>query len=185
MAARVVSATFDLRHDCGKARDLRATDDTRAELRPDDAAMHKLFSPPQLAGRIEEREARRGAAAARRPVDLAVREHRDIALDERRSPLDRLEEDDTVDVSQLGLERMDELAHRLELTLDVPAELDEAWQIAGLHREGRLHRGIEGPGKGDGRHHPGRIEPLASHESRNVPKPNGRDAALFDQRHRR
>ena len=83
----------------------------------------------------------RGAAPARRAVDLAVREHGHVALGQR-TPAFLLPEGDAVHVAELGLERMDDLVLGLERALDLAAELDESRQLARLHL--LLERGIEG-----------------------------------------
>ena len=84
---------------------LGPVDDPRAELRADDAEVAEL-------GHVEQRHPRRRRAAAGRAVDLAVREHRDVALHGRRAVLLVLPEDDAVDAAELRLQRMDDLVVR-------------------------------------------------------------------------
>ena len=113
MLAGAERAPLDLRDDGRRSGDVGVADHPRAELRPDDAAVAELGSAGKAAGAVEEREPRRGSAAARRAVDLAVGEHGDVALREGILSL-LLPEDDAVDVAQLGLERVDELVLGLE-----------------------------------------------------------------------
>ena len=80
---------------------------------------------------VEQREPRRGAAAARRAVHLAVGEHRDVPLCERPLAL-VLPEDDPVHVAQLGLERMDDVVLGFERALELPAELDQPRKLPWL-----------------------------------------------------
>src|SRR5205823_9467165 len=101
------------------------------ELAADDAAMEERVAHGEPTFVVEQREPRRGAAAARRAVDLAVGEHRHVALGERRFAL-FLPEDDAVHVPKLRLARMDDLVPRFELGLDRPPELDQARQLRRL-----------------------------------------------------
>ena len=80
MSSDLVRASLDLGDDGRPTRDIRFTDDPREELRPDDAFVDERLAARQLAGFIEERKARRGAASAGRTVDLTIRKDRDIAL---------------------------------------------------------------------------------------------------------
>ena len=111
--------------------DLGVPDDAAAELRADDAQVPQLLATRKPSRAVEEREPRRGAAAARRAVDLAVGEHGDVALRERLLAL-LLPEDHAVDVAELGLERVDDVLPRLDLALELAAELDQARKLARL-----------------------------------------------------
>src|SRR5438876_11087873 len=130
----------------GRALDLRddgavdAVDDSPAELGADDRAVAELLPDRE----VEQREPRRRARAARRAIDLAVGEHRDVALRED-FPVLRLPEDHAVDVAQLGLVRVDDLVRSLEVALDRAAELDQPWELAGLDALGtrRVERAAE------------------------------------------
>ena len=73
--------------------------------------MAELLPARELTRRVEQREARRRAAPARRAIDLAVGEHRDVALNVLALALP---EDHAVDVSELGLDGVDELVLTLE-----------------------------------------------------------------------
>ena len=123
--AGAIGASLDLGDDRRDARDLGVADDAAAELGVDDAAVAKLVAARKPTRAVEEREPRRRSAAARRAVDLAVREHRDVALGQRALAL-LLPEDHAVDVAKLRLERVDDVLPRLELALELAAELDRA-----------------------------------------------------------
>ena len=100
---------------------------------------------------MEESQARRGPAAARRAVYLAVGEDGYVSLGEARA-FDVLEEDGTVDIPQPGLQGVDDLHWGVQLVLYLASYLDEAWQVGGLDREpqgARLHAGVEGSPKRD------------------------------------
>ena len=99
-------AALDLGDHGRDPRDLRAVHDPRAELGADDAQVPQLRAARELARPIEQREPRGRAAAARRAVDLAVREHGHVALHERRAVVHVLPEDHAVDVPELRLERV-------------------------------------------------------------------------------
>ena len=93
-----------------------------------------------------------------------------------------LPEDHAVDVPELGLERVDDLVRRLELGLDLAAELDQARQLArldallGATRRTRRRRRRRPPAGG---REPGRPD-----ERRHVPKADRADAAALDARDR-
>ena len=115
---------------------------TRAgELRVDDAAMTKLLAAGQATRTVEQREPSRRSAAARRAVDLAVREHRDVALSQRALTL-LLPEDHAVDVPELRLEWVDDVLPGFDLALELAAELDQARELARL--DPLLDGGVEG-----------------------------------------
>src|SRR6185312_14862649 len=94
---------------------------------------------------VEQCEARRGPAATGRAVDLSVGEDGDVALRLRPPVAFVLPEDDAVDVAQFRLERVDDLVRRLKVALDLPAELDQPRQLAGLDPlfAGRVERASE------------------------------------------
>ena len=83
----------------------------------------ELLAARQTAGAVEQREPRGRAAAARRAIDLAVREDGDVALGQRVLAL-LLPEDHAVDVAKLRLERVDDVLPRLDLALQLTPELD-------------------------------------------------------------
>src|SRR5918996_2950758 len=114
---RAPGAALDLGDDRGAAGDLGVPDDPGAELRPDHALVDELLAAREFAGALEKREARGGAAPARRAVDLAVGEDGDVPLPHRRPEAHALPEDHAVHVAELGLERVDEGALRLETGL--------------------------------------------------------------------
>src|SRR5581483_12017190 len=149
VVAREVRRTLDLGDDGGNAGDLGLADDACPELAADDAAMDELVAGPEPSLGREQREPCRGAAAARRAVDLAVGEDGHVALHERRARALLLPEDHAVDVAQLGLDRVDDLSLRLELALDPAAELDQARQLGRL--DPLLDARVERPAEGDPR----------------------------------
>src|SRR5918994_7214521 len=106
--ARAVRASLDVRDDRGDASDLGLAHDPPAELRVDDAQMAQLRASSQPTGAVEERESRRRPASAGRAIDLAVREDGHVALGQGIVVL-LLPENHTVDVAQLGLERVHDL----------------------------------------------------------------------------
>ena len=132
MLARAVRASLDLGDDGRKPRDLRLADDATAELGVDDAQVPKLLAAWEPSRAIEDREARRRAAAARRAVDLAVREDRDVALRQRVVTF-LLPEDHAVHVAQLGLERVDDVLPLLDRPLELTPELDQPRELRGMH----------------------------------------------------
>src|SRR5262249_10607679 len=115
-------ASLDLGDHRGLPCDLRVADDARAELAADDAQVAQLLAARELAGRVEEREARGRSAAARGAVDLAVRENGHVALDVRALALP---EDDAVDVAKIRLAWMHEVVRGLEVGLQFAAALDQ------------------------------------------------------------
>jgi SAM-dependent methyltransferase len=125
VAPRPEGAALDLGDHGWDPGDLRAVYDSRAELCVDHAQMAELRAARKLRGPVKQRKACRGAAAARRAVDLAVGEHRHVALHEGRAVGDVLPEDHAVDVAKLRLERVDDVGLGLDRRLDRPAELDQ------------------------------------------------------------
>ena len=107
-----------------------AVDDPRAELRADDAEVTELRD-------VQQRHSRRGGTAARGPVDLAVGEHRDVALHGRRPVRLVLPEDDAVDATELRFQRVNDLVVSFEVGLDLPAELDQPGTSPGETRSSR------------------------------------------------
>ena len=118
---------------------------------------------------------------------FSVSEDCDVALDERRAVGLVLEEDHPVDVSQLGLERMDDRIRGLELTLHLAAQRNQTRQRRGLDRE-RQRAQVDGRVEGAAvRHvddHPplGRLEldRLELDEGRDVPEADGPHPAALD-----
>ena len=90
----------------------------------------ELGSARQAALRVEQREPGGRPRAARRAVDLAVGEHRHVALRERPVAL-VLPEDHAVDVPELGLERVDDVVRGLDRGLELAPERDQARKLAG------------------------------------------------------
>ena len=123
----------------------------------------------QPTGAVEQREPRRGAAAARRAVDLAVREDGDVPLGERILAL-LLPEDHAVDVAKLRLERVDDVVPRLDLALELAAELDQARQLGRL--DALLERGVERAAERDVDGAVAELERLGPDERGHVPEPN-------------
>src|SRR3954447_18335500 len=121
MLARAERAPGDLRHDRGPAGDLRRGDDARRELAADDRD-----AAERLAGcEAEHGEVRARRAAARRAVDLAVREDGHVAL--------ALREADAVYPVQLRLQRV----------RDLPALLDGALRAASRRDQLRESRRVD------------------------------------------
>ena len=131
MLAGAIRASLDLGDDRRNARDLGVADDARAELGVDDAEVR--------APRRAEAARLRSRSASRADVPLPHGE-RSTSPSANTVTLrcvnglssSCLPEDDAVDVAQLGLERMDDVLPRLELALELPPELDEPRQLAGL-----------------------------------------------------
>ena len=122
MPAREMSLAADLGDHSRAARHVHLLDHPARELGADDAAVTEDLAGRQLAARVQDRQPCRRPAPARGAVDLAVGEHRDVALGEA---LWSVEEDHAVDTVQLGLVRMDDLELGLERVLQLSAELDQ------------------------------------------------------------
>src|SRR5581483_2705129 len=118
----------------------RLLDDPAGELAADDAQVAERLAGAEPPLVVEQGEPRRGAAAARRAIDLAVGEDGDVPLGERLVAL-LLPEDDPVEVAQLGLPRMDDLVVASEVRLDRAAELDQPRELARL--DALRQRGVE------------------------------------------
>jgi hypothetical protein len=73
---------------------------------------------------------------------------------------------------------VDELLPRLELVLDLTAELDQARHALLLHRERRFHRGIEGAAEGDVDGQAGGLEPARLHVGGHVREADALDPAV-------
>ena len=131
MLASAVSAPFDLGDHGWNVTDLRVADDAAGELAADDAEVPQLLPARKLTGRVEQREAGRRAAAARRPVDLPVREDGHVALDVRAFALP---EDHAVDVAQLRLDGVDDVVRDFDRGLELAPAGDQARQLAGSTR---------------------------------------------------
>src|SRR5215208_1449760 len=140
--ARAMCGTLDLGDHGRHAGDLGVADDATTELAADAAEVSQLVAARQLSGGVEQRQPCRRAAAARRAVDLPVREDRDVALN---IVALALPEDDAVHVAQLGLERVDDLVVRFKLVLELAPALDQPRQL--LRRDslldGRVERAAE------------------------------------------
>ena len=187
MAAGRVRRALHLGYHCRAAPHLGVADHPRRELAADDAAVSQLRAARESPAPVEQGEPCRGAAAARRAVDLAVREDRHVALDERRTGVDVLEEDDTVDVSQLRLDGMHHLAARLDRALELATEPDERRQVSSLDRQPEradVNRRVERSSErevGVDRPGPGRQgEALNLHVRRDVAKADRLDAPTAD-----
>ena len=116
--------------------------------------------------------------AARRAVDLAVGEDRDVPLRERLVAL-VLPEDDAVDAAQLRLERMDDVVLGLDRRLDRAAELDQPRQLPRL--DALLERRVERTAEGDVDDAARRLDPARPDEGRHVAEPHRPHAARFDR----
>ena len=103
MLAGSEGRSFDLGDDRRVAADQRThLDHPRIEDRIDDRAMPQRLADADLAAVVQDRQPGRRAGAARRSIDFAVGEDRDVAL----GPplvLDGLPEDDAVDAREVRL----------------------------------------------------------------------------------
>src|SRR5581483_2110878 len=125
---------LDLGDDRGVRTEGRLARDAAGEAGADDALDHEWLPDRQAAARVLERDAPRDAGAGGRAVDLAVREHADVARisagAERRAGEDR-----AVQEGQLRLERVRDLARGHDGFLDAPARVDQPAVVRGGHRE--------------------------------------------------
>ena len=72
---------------------------------------------------------------------------------------------------------MHDVLPALDLALELPAELDEARELAGL--DPLLERRVEGAAEGDVDRAVAQLEPLRPDERRDVSEANGADASVF------
>src|SRR5215210_3546432 len=127
--AAAVRRALHLRDDPRSAADIDVAEDAASKLIADDAEVPQRVAARQLARGVAKREPRRRSTPARRAVDLAVGEDGHVALHVR---LLALEEDDAVEIAQLGFERVNDVVLRLELRLQLATQLDQARQLARL-----------------------------------------------------
>src|SRR5581483_10281658 len=131
-AARDPGTALDLGDDRGVRTEGRLARDAAGEAGADDALDHEWLPDRQAAARVLERDAPRDAGAGGRAVDLAVREHADVARisagAERRAGEDR-----AVQEGQRRLERVRDLARGHDGFLDAPARVDQPAVVRGGH----------------------------------------------------
>ena len=141
---------FDLGDDRRASADRRTClDHAGVEDRIDDRSMAERFADADLAAVVEDRQPGRRSGAARRAIDLAVGEDRDVALGQR-LVADGFPEDHAVDATQIGLVWVDDVDRlfqgRPELTLQGD-QLGERCRLdveaEGMHVEGAVERAAE------------------------------------------
>ena len=119
-------AALDLGHDGVAALGAHALDDPAAERGPDDRVVRQHVAVAEPAGGGEQRGPRGRARAARRAVDLAVREHGHVALVRAVVAVRQLVvEDRPVDAREPLVARVAGGLGPLERPLDRPAERDQ------------------------------------------------------------
>ncbi len=143
-----------------------------------------------LAAVVQDRQPGRRAGAARRPIDFAVGEDRDVALGTALA-LDGLPEDDAVDAREVRLVRVDDLERAIQGGAELALQGDQLGEGSRLDMEPEgphIHRAVERPAERDVEHQPAParldLHVAREHERGDVPEAHRLDPTVAVQARR-